>query len=54
MGWVKCYGGFVALNIYFLGFAGVVQFGGIHVGGLSRIFNNHDFRKGKVKQNPAQ
>eukprot|EP01025_Chloroclados_australasicus_P055307 TRINITY_DN6665_c0_g1_i2.p1 TRINITY_DN6665_c0_g1~~TRINITY_DN6665_c0_g1_i2.p1 ORF type:complete len:591 (-),score=75.62 TRINITY_DN6665_c0_g1_i2:290-2062(-) len=32
------YGGWVAPNIYFLGFSGVVNFGGIRIGGLSGIY----------------
>ncbi|PPD73871.1 hypothetical protein GOBAR_DD29212 [Gossypium barbadense] len=31
------YGGWALPNIYFLGFAGVVKFGNIHIGGLSGI-----------------
>ncbi|KAH9574598.1 hypothetical protein CY35_01G066900 [Sphagnum magellanicum] len=50
--WELYYGGFVAPNIYFLGFAGVVQFGGIRIGGLSGIYKDHDFHKGHFKCAP--
>ncbi|TYI38059.1 hypothetical protein ES332_A02G000500v1 [Gossypium tomentosum] len=37
--WEFYYGGWAAPNIYFLGFAGVVKFGNIRIGGLSGIYN---------------
>lgn len=40
------YGGFVAPNIYFLGFAGSVLFRGIRISGISGIYNEHHYFKG--------
>lgn len=40
------YGGFVAPNIYFLGFSGVVWYKGIKIGGLSGIFNQRHYHAG--------
>lgn len=42
----RYYGGWAAPNIYFLGFAGVVKFGNIRIGGLSGIYKERDYHSG--------
>eukprot|EP01087_Luapelamoeba_hula_P012146 TRINITY_DN3372_c1_g1_i1.p1 TRINITY_DN3372_c1_g1~~TRINITY_DN3372_c1_g1_i1.p1 ORF type:complete len:475 (-),score=83.97 TRINITY_DN3372_c1_g1_i1:28-1452(-) len=46
------YGGWVAPNIYFLGYSGVVQFGGLRVGGFSGIYKPYDYPKGHIEIPP--
>ncbi len=46
------YGGFVAPNIYFLGFAGVVNFGFLRISGLSGICNDAHYRYGHFERPP--
>lgn len=49
--WELYYGGWVAPNIYYLGAAGVVNFGGVRIAGLSGIFNPRHYKQ--VGQPPA-
>ncbi|KAL6963306.1 lariat debranching enzyme [Sarracenia purpurea var. burkii] len=44
--WELYYGGWAAPDIYFLGFAGVVKFGNIRIGGLSGIYKARDYHLG--------
>uniref|UniRef100_A0A7E4URE7 DBR1 domain-containing protein n=1 Tax=Panagrellus redivivus TaxID=6233 RepID=A0A7E4URE7_PANRE len=46
------YGGWVAPNIYYLGFASVVQFAGLRMGGLSGIYKSADYNKNHFERPP--
>lgn len=50
--WELYYGGWAAPNIYFLGFAGVVKFGNIRIGGLSGIHNKRHYHLGHHERPP--
>ena len=51
--WELYYGGWVAPNIYYLGHAGVVHFGGLRIGGLSGIFMQHNWSRVRWKGTAA-
>eukprot|EP00892_Ulva_mutabilis_P005651 jgi/Ulvmu1/3458/UM016_0078.1 len=40
------YGGWAAPNIFYMGAAGVVNFGGLRIGGLTGIYKEHDYTSG--------
>ncbi|KAG5893177.1 hypothetical protein JTB14_000437 [Gonioctena quinquepunctata] len=46
------YGGWVAPNIYYLGYAGVINIAGIRIGGLSGIYKSRDYMKGHFEKTP--
>ncbi|GMH18002.1 hypothetical protein Nepgr_019843 [Nepenthes gracilis] len=50
--WELYYGGWAAPNIYFLGFAGVIKFGNIRIGGLSGIYNARHYYLGHFERPP--
>ncbi|KAL5559621.1 hypothetical protein UlMin_035832 [Ulmus minor] len=50
--WELYYGGWAAPNIYFLGFAGVVKFGNLRIGGLSGIYHARHYHLGHFERPP--
>lgn len=50
--WELYHGGWVAPNIFFLGYAGVVNVGGFRIGGLSGIYNRRHFQCGHYEVPP--
>ncbi|CAJ0593293.1 unnamed protein product [Cylicocyclus nassatus] len=45
-------GGWVAPNIYYMGFANVIRFAGLRIAGLSGIYNGREFNRGHYERPP--
>ncbi|KAK9903387.1 hypothetical protein WJX75_004587 [Coccomyxa subellipsoidea] len=52
--WELYNGGWAAPNIYYLGHAGVINFGGARIGGLSGIYNAKHYHLGHYERPPYQ
>ncbi|BDA50256.1 Lariat debranching enzyme [Coccomyxa sp. Obi] len=52
--WELYHGGWAAPNIYYLGHAGVINFGGARIAGLSGIYNAKHYRMGHYERPPYQ
>lgn len=46
------YGGWVAHNIYYMGYASVIKVGGITIAGISGIYKGYNFHKGRHEFSP--
>lgn len=46
------YGGWVAPNIYYLGYAGVVNVAGVRIAGISGIYKGRDYMRGHFEIAP--
>jgi len=52
--WELFHGGWVCPNIYYLGTAGVVNFAGLRIAGLSGIFKSHNYAQGFFERHPLR
>lgn len=50
--WELYHGGWVCDDIYYLGHAGVINFGGLRIGGLSGIAKENHYKKGHYETSP--
>lgn len=50
--WELYYGGWVAPNIYYLGFANVLRFGPLRIAGMSGIWKGFDYNKPHIERLP--
>lgn len=50
--WELYHGGWVCDNIYYLGHAGIINFGGLRIGGLSGIAKENHYKMGHYEKTP--